>query len=205
MLSNTPSKTGEPVNITPVLGILANSDVADLEQLIPLVHRKLHKIAEGLLYGENPGLDLQPTILINEFIMKLLSKGRISYTDSEHFFSAAVRIMRLIIIDFARTRNRAKRGGEVKLVTLDEELNVGANQNVKLTALYDALEALYKVHPRAARVIDFHCFFGASADEIAPLLKVSPETVRRDLRWARAWLYKEIFPEKTDVLYQSIP
>ena len=169
----------------------AGDEVA-LQELIPLVHRKLHDIARRCMAGERPGNSLQATALVNEAFLKLVDVQRVNWQDRAHFLAMSARLMRRILVDHARRRRYQKRGGGAARVTFDEALMVGEGPGQDVIALDDALEALAKFDERKSRVVELRFFGGLSVEETASVLKVSPDTVMRDWRLAKAWLLREM-------------
>lgn len=180
------------LEITQLLVAWNNGDAAALEQLTPLVHTELHRLAKRYMAGERQGHILQTTALVNEAFMRLIDWRNVEWQNRAHFFGLAAQIMRRILVDFARARRREKRGGEALLVSLSEATNVAEDQRLDLVALDDALQTLEKLDPRQARVVELRFFAGLSLEETAEALKVSPRTVRRDWAVAEAWLYREL-------------
>jgi RNA polymerase sigma factor (TIGR02999 family) len=160
--------------------------------LIPLVHRELHQIAKRCMAGERPGHSLQATVLVNEAYLRLIDAKHVAWHDRAHFLAVAARIMRRILVDHARARRAQKRGGPVTRVTLTETLVVTNEPREDFVALDDALEALAAFDERKSRVIELRFFGGLSVEEAASVLKVSPDTVMRDWRLAKAWLQREM-------------
>lgn len=167
-------------------------DTAALDRLIPLVHSQLHQIAARCMAGERAGQSLQATALINETYLRLVNVKAISLRDRAHFLALSARVMRRILIDHARARHSAKRGGLDARVTFDEGLAVTTEPGQELLALDDALEALAKFDERKSRVIEMRFFGGLTVEETATVLNVSPDTVMRDWRLAKAWLEREM-------------
>ena len=141
---------------------------------------------------ERPGRTIQTTALVHEAYLKLIDVTNVDWQHRAHFFAVSAQVMRHILLDRARRRVAAKRGGEVPRVNLDELPNLGSGRARELIALDDALQALEKVDPRKARVIELRFFGGLSVEETAAVIKVSPDTVMRDWRLARAWLLAEL-------------
>jgi RNA polymerase sigma-70 factor (ECF subfamily) len=162
-----------------------------LDDLLPSLQRELHDIARRCMAGERVGHTLQPTALVNEAYLRLVDVQRINWQNRAHFLAVAARVMRRVLVDAARSRRANKRGGEAVRVTFDEVLPVADNQP-ELIALDDALEALARVDPRKSQVIELRFFGGLSVDETASVLGVSPDTVLRDWRLAKAWLTREM-------------
>jgi RNA polymerase sigma-70 factor (ECF subfamily) len=178
-------------DITALLVAWGRGDEAALQQLIPLVHHELHQIARRCLKGERPGHTLQPTALVNEAYLRLVDVRRVSWKNRTHFLAMSARLMRRVLVDFARSRQSQKRGGGMK-VSLDEAHGVSIDRGQDLVALDEALTALSTIDERKARVIEMRFFGGLTAEETAAVLDVSRETVLRDWRLARAWLMQEL-------------
>jgi RNA polymerase sigma-70 factor (ECF subfamily) len=166
--------------------------------LIPLVHQELHQIARRCMAGERVGHSLQATALVNEAYVRLVDGTVVEWHDRAHFLAVAARIMRRILVDYARARGARKRGGGDARVTFDEALVVTAGARENFVALDDALEALAKFDERKSRVVELRFFGGLSVEETAAVLKVSVDTVMRDWRLAKAWLQVEMRGEHAD-------
>jgi RNA polymerase sigma factor (TIGR02999 family) len=167
-------------------------DEAALERLIPLVHQELHQIARRCMNRERVGHTLQATALVNEAFVRLVDVQHVNWQNRAHFLAVSARLMRRILVDFARSKGYQKRGGGAAKVTFDEGLIVTKERGQDLVALDDALEALAKVDERKAKVIELRYFGGLSVEETAAVLKVSADTVMRDWRLAKAWLLREL-------------
>ncbi|HEV2665410.1 MAG TPA: sigma-70 family RNA polymerase sigma factor [Blastocatellia bacterium] len=178
--------------ITRLLIAWNNGDAAALEHLTPLVHRELRRLAKRYMAGERPGHILQTTALVNEAYMRLIDWQNVEWQNRAHFFGLAAQIMRRILVDFARARDREKRGGDALQVSLSEVANVALERSADLVALDDALQGLEKLDPRQARIIELRFFAGLSNEEAAEALKVSVGTVKRDLSLAKVWLLREL-------------
>jgi RNA polymerase sigma factor (TIGR02999 family) len=178
--------------ITQLLIAWNDGDRAALEQLLPLVHRELHRIAKRHMAGERAGHILQTTALVNEAYLRLVDWKTVEWQNRAHFFGLAAQLMRHILVDFARAQHREKRGGDTLRLSLSEATNVAGEQGADLVALDDALKALEKLDARQARVVELRFFAGLSLEESAEALKVSVGTVRRDWSLAEAWLYREL-------------
>jgi RNA polymerase sigma-70 factor (ECF subfamily) len=166
--------------------------------LIPLVHQELHQIARRCMAGERVGHSLQATALVNEAYVRLVDGTVVEWHDRAHFLAVAARIMRRILVDHARARGARKRGGGDARVTFDEALVVIAEPRENFVALDDALEALAKFDERKSRVVELRFFGGLTVEETASVLKVSPDTVMRDWRLAKAWLQGAMRGEHAD-------
>ncbi len=164
---------------------------AALEELVPLVHQELHRIARGCMRGERAGHSLQATALVNEAYLRLIGAQQVDWQNRVHFLAVSARLMRRILVDFARAKNYQKRGGGEHAITLDEALIV-VEPGRDLVALDEALDALAKMDERKARVVEMRFFGGLSVEETAAALDVSPDTVMRDWRIAKAWLLREL-------------
>jgi RNA polymerase sigma-70 factor (ECF subfamily) len=160
--------------------------------LTPLVYDHLHKLAQHYMAGERPGHPLQATALVNEAYIRLIDSGRVAWQDRNHFFVLAAQLMRRILVDFARSHLNQKRGGALRRTTLDEGLLISSQPDADLVALDDALLALAAVDPRKAKVVEMRFFGGLDEKEIAQILHVSADTVQRDWKAARAWLYGQL-------------
>ena len=179
--------------ITQLLVAWNQGDQAALEALSPLINQELHRLAKLYMAGERQGHMLQPTALVNEAWLRLIDWRNVQWQNRAHFFGLAAQIMRRTLIDIARAQQREKRGGrEGILVSLTKAANVAQERSAELTALDDALQALEKLDPRQARVVELRFFGGLSQEETAAVLNVSVGTVRRDWSMAEAWLFREL-------------
>lgn len=167
-------------------------DLKALERLTPLVYKELHRLAKRHMAGERPGHVLQTTALVNEAYLRLIDWRNVEWRDRAHFFGLAAQIMRRILVDFARARQRQKRRSEDLRVSLSEAAHAGCERSADMVALDDALQALEKLNSRQARVVELRFFAGLSHEETAEALNVSVGTVRRDWSFAQAWLFREL-------------
>ena len=181
----------KPPNVTQLLVSWSDGDGAALDELAPLVHQELHRLASRFMAGERPGHVLQATALVNEAYLRLVDSTEVRWQSRAHFFAVAARVMRHILVDAARTRDRAKRGRGQLHVSLSEASGV-PEQTLDFVALDDALKALAALNERQSRVIELRFFGGLSLEEAAHVLNVSVGTVRRDWSLAQAWLYREL-------------
>lgn len=165
-------------------------DAAALERLIPLVHAELRRIAHRFMRKERAGHSLQTSALVNEAYLRLIDAKNVDWQNRAHFFAISASLMRRILVDSARERQARKRGGGVRQATLDEALVAGEDKLTDLVAVDEALSALAEVDERKSRVVELRFFGGLNESEIAEALQVSPETVRRDWRLAKAWLLR---------------
>jgi RNA polymerase sigma factor (TIGR02999 family) len=177
---------------TQLLRAWASGDRGALEQLTARVYDELRRIAGNVMQDERPGRTIQTTALVHEAYLKLIDVTNVDWQHRAHFFAVSSRIMRRILLDRARRRVAAKRGGATPRVNLDEVPDIGSGRTRELIALDDALNALEKIDPRKAQVVELRFFAGLSVEETAEVLKVSSDTVMRDWRLARAWLLAEL-------------
>jgi RNA polymerase sigma-70 factor, ECF subfamily len=178
--------------ITQLLLAWSDGDQAALEKLTPLVYAELHRLAKGYMFGERRDHTLQTTALINEAYMRLIDWKNVRWQGRAHFFGVAAQVMRRILVDFARARHYAKRGGAAAQVSLDEAITIHEDRSAELIALDEALKSLAEIDPRKSQVVELRFFGGLSAKETAEALKVSLRTVEREWNSARAWLYREL-------------
>ena len=186
------------VEVTQLLKAWGEGDDGALERLAPLVEHELHRLAHKYMSREKPGHTLQTTALVNEVYLRLVDIHEVRWQDRTHFFAISARMMRRILTDFARSRNYQKRGGAALQVSFDEALAVSQEQCAEIVAIGDALVELAALDPRKSQVVELRFFGGLSVEETAEVLKVSPETVKRDWRFAKSWLHRALSGEKGD-------
>ena len=167
-------------------------DEAAFQRLVPLVERELHRIAKRFMAGERAGHSLEATALVNEAYLRLIDAQQVKWQDRAHFLAMSARLMRRILVDWARSKQYQKRGGGALKVTMDEGLALADERGHDLVALDDALEALAKFDERKSKVIELRFFGGLSVEETASVLSVSVDTVMRDWKLAKAWLLREM-------------
>lgn len=188
----------ESPEITVLLKAWGSGDAAALNRLTSLVHEELRRLARRYMRNERVGNTLQTTALVNEAYLRLVDAKSVGWQDRVHFFAVSAQMMRRILVDAARARASAKRGGQVKRVNhssafnLDEIPDVSSTRDRELVAIDDALKVLAEMDPRKARVIELRFFGGLSAEETAEVLKISPQSVMRDWKLAKAWLMREL-------------
>ncbi len=183
--------------ITQLLVAWNQGDQSALEQLTPLVYRELHRLAHGYLAGERHGHVLQTTALVNEAFVRLIEWQKIEWQGRAHFLGVAATLMRHILVQFARERQAAKRGGgQAVQISLSEAADIGARQSPDLVALDDALTVLEKLDSRQSRIVELRFFGGLSLEEVAEVMQISLSTVRRDWRMAQAWLQQQLSATK---------
>ncbi len=178
--------------VTRLLLAWSDGDRAALDQLMPIVYSELRRLAHRHLGGERPGHTLQTTALVNEAYIRLVGQGPLQWQNRAHFFAVSAQLMRQILVDYARARRNAKRGGGAVKVTLDEAAEVSTERAAEMVALDDALTALAEFDQRKSRIVELRFFGGLSIEEMAEVLKVSPGTVMREWTLAKAWLRGEI-------------
>ncbi|MEQ1910146.1 MAG: sigma-70 family RNA polymerase sigma factor [Vicinamibacterales bacterium] len=178
--------------VTGLLVAWGKGDEAALNQLIPLVHDELRRIARGCMAGERGGHSLQATALVNEAYLRLVDVQHVEWQNRAHFLAMSARLMRRILVDIARSKAYLKRGGGAVKVTFDEVLIVQGEPGQDLVALDDALQLLTSVDARKAKVVELRFFGGLSVEETASVLGVSVDTVMRDWKLAKAWLLREL-------------
>ncbi len=184
--------------ITALLKAWGDGDGAALDRLTPLVYSELHRMARRYMRKERAGNTIQTTGLVNEAYLRLVDAKNVGWQDRVHFFAVSARMMRRILVDAARARASSKRGGQLQrvnhstAVNLDEIPDVRPGRELELVAIDDALTTLAKMDPRKAKVIELRFFGGLSVEEMASVLKLSPQSVMRDWRLAKAWLMREL-------------
>jgi RNA polymerase sigma factor (TIGR02999 family) len=194
--SEVPSK----VEVTQLLKAWGSGDDNALERLTPVVENELHRIAHRCMAGESPGHTLQTTALVNEVYLRLVNVHAVSWQDRAHFFAISARMMRRILTDFARSRHYQKRGGGAVQVSFDEALVVAPEKNADIMALDQALTRFAALYPRQSQVVELRFFGGLEVEEAAEALKISPETIKRDWRFAKSWLLRAMNGEKSGEL-----
>ena len=181
-----------PHEISRLLRAWSAGDESALNSLAPLVYDELHKLAHHYMRREEKGHILQTTAVIHEAFLRLIRSKSADWQDRTHFFGICARLMRQILVDFARSEKSRKRGGEAVRLALEDAQGAAVSQDVDLLALDEALTRLSRVDARKGRTVELRFFGGLSVEETAEVMKVSPETVTRDWRLARAWLLKEM-------------
>jgi RNA polymerase sigma factor (TIGR02999 family) len=184
-------------DVTKLLRAWSEGDQGALERLTPIVYDELHRLARRYMKRERPGHSLQTTALVNEAYMRLADYRRMQWQDRAHFFAASAQVMRRILVEYAR-RHNLKRGGGVQHVSLEEAAMLGGDEGADLVALDDAMHMLARIDPRKVQVVEMRFFGGLTVEETAEVLKISPKTVKRDWRVAKAWLYRELTGETSD-------
>jgi RNA polymerase sigma-70 factor (ECF subfamily) len=180
--------------ITQLLARFRRGDRQAESQLIPLVYGELRHLAAACLSRERRDHTLQPTALVHEAFLRMAGKDQPDWQNRAHFFAIAARLMRQVLVDYARHRGRMKRGGSWERLPLEEALVFSAGKSAELLALDEALDRLAQQDERQCRIVEMKFFAGLSIEEIAEVLETSPRTVKRDWTMARAWLHQEITP-----------
>jgi RNA polymerase sigma factor (TIGR02999 family) len=189
---------GTSAEITRLLKAWGRGDSAALDRLTPLVYEQLHRMARTYMRNERPGHTLQPTELVNEAFLRLVDTRNLDWTDRTHFFAVCARVMRRILVDAARSRAAIKRGGQSDraehriAINVDDLATSAAEMSAQVCALDEALDTLARTDPRRAQVIELRFFGGLTVEETGHVLHVSPQTVMRDWKLARAWLAREL-------------
>jgi len=177
---------------TELLRAWSQGDGSALDRLMPLVYNELHRLARRYMRQERPDHTLQATSLVNEAYLRLIDVNRVEWRDRTHFLAVAAQMMRRILVEFARNRQRQKRGGGALHVSLDDVHELPGSKEPDLVALSDAISGLATFDARMGQVVELRFFGGLTVDETAHVLNVSPETVLRDWKTAKAWLLREI-------------
>jgi RNA polymerase sigma factor (TIGR02999 family) len=181
-----------PSDVTALLHAWTAGDGAARDRLIALVYKELHALAHRYMAGEQPDATLQTTALVNELYVRLVDVRRIGWTGRTHFFAVCAQLLRRVLVDEARSRKAAKRGAQAVHVPVDENLIPSPEPPVDVLALDDALDRLAAFDARKSRVVELRFFGGLDVEETAAALDVSPQTVLRDWRLAKVWLFREL-------------
>ena len=184
--------TLSPHEVTLLLVAWSDGDEAAREQLVPLVYDELHRLAHQYMNRERPGHTLQTSALVNEAFLRLIDQKDVHWQSRAHFFGIAAQMMRRILVDYARGRRYAKRGGDARHISLNEVAIVSEERAAEVVALDDALTGLAAIDPRKSQMVELRFFGGLTIEETAEVLAVSPGTVMRDWTLAKAWLRREI-------------
>ena len=188
---STPSSN----DLTQLLVDWGNGNEAALDQLMPLVYSELHRLAGSYMWREGGGHTLKTSALINEAYLRLVDQKSMQWQNRAHFFGVAARLMRQILVDHARSRSRAKRGGGARMVSLVEQSAI-SKEIEDVIALDDALKNLSEMDPRKSQIVEMKFFGGLTTEEVAEVLNVTTRTVEREWRKAKAWLYKAVTSDK---------
>jgi len=189
---NSSMTTAPPHEVTQLLLDWSNGNQTALERLMPMVDRELHRLAHHYMRRENAGHTLQTTALVNEAYLKLIDQKNVRWKNRAHFFALSAQLMRRILVDHARNRQYAKRGGGAERISFDEALVVSSEKGADLVALDEALSKLTSIDLRKGKVVELRFFGGLSVEEAAEALQISAVTVMREWSMAKAWLYNSL-------------
>ena len=178
--------------ITRILKSWSGGNREAVDDLMPLVYDELHKVAAQYLRRQRPDHTLQPTALVNEAYLKLIDISDVDWQDRAHFFAFASQTMRHILVDYARAQLREKRGGAAQRLSLDEAISYSKDTEVDLLSLDEALRELEAIDEKQSKIVELRFFGGLTVEETAVVLKISPATVKREWRIAKAWLHRKI-------------
>jgi RNA polymerase sigma-70 factor (ECF subfamily) len=178
--------------VTRLLKEWSNGQDQALDRLVPQIHRELRKLAASYMRKERGDHTLQPTALVNEAFMKLVDQRAVKWQNRAHFFGIAAQAMRRILVDHARAHAAGKRGDGARRVPLDDALMIGGTVDIDLLALDEALTRLAATDPQQGRVVELRFFAGLTMEETAEVMRISPATVGREWRMAKAWLFAEM-------------
>ena len=178
--------------VTKLLQEWSSGQEQALDRLVPQIHQELRKLAASYLRKERPDHTLQPTALVNEAFLKLIDQRAVRWQNRAHFFGIAAQAMRRILVDHARAHAAGKRGDGARKIPLDAAAAIGATVDVDLLALDEALTRLAAIDPQQSRVVELRFFGGLTMEETAEVMRISPATVGREWRMAKAWLFAEI-------------
>jgi RNA polymerase sigma factor (TIGR02999 family) len=187
-----PVETGPAADVTGLLRAWSAGDRNALDELLPILHAELKRIAQRCMMHERKEHTLQPTALVNEAFLRLVNVQGVQWQDRAHFFALSAQMMRRILVNSAVARGAGKRGGPALKVSLEDAVIVSPERDAQVVKLDDALEELAKFDPRKAQIVELRFFAGLKFEEIAAVLKVSPRTVVRDWSLAKAWLAREM-------------
>ncbi len=185
-------KTPGSPDITGLLVAWGGGDQAAFEQLVPIVYSELKRMARQYMFRESEGHVLQTTALVHEAYVKLVSQPGAKWQDRAHFFAVSSQQMRRILVDAARSRLRNKRGGDTPSISLEDAPTLSSSRAAEFVALDDALNELALLDPRRSRVVEMRYFGGMSVEETAAALNLSVDTIMRDWKAAKAWLYAQL-------------
>jgi RNA polymerase sigma factor (TIGR02999 family) len=190
--ADTLSSPHQQQDVTRLLADWSKGDHRALEELTPLVYAELRRLASRFLRRERPDHTLQSTALVHEAFLRLVDQRSVQWQNRAHFFGVAAQLIRRILVDYARSRQTAKRGADAIKLSLDEALGVTERRDLDLVALDDALNNLARLDPQQSRIVELRFFTGLSIEETAEVLGVSPATVKREWVTAKALLYREL-------------
>lgn len=181
-----------PVEVTELLRRWSGGDLSARESLVPMVYDELRRLARYYLASQRSDHTLQSTAIVHEAYLRLAGRDSVHWENRSHFFAVAAQLMRRILVDHARKRNAAKRGGTHLTLVVDEAAEPSSQRELDLVALDDALKALAELDERQSRIVELRFFGGLSIEDTSRVLDISPATVKREWSTARAWLYAQI-------------
>ena len=181
-----------PNDVTQLLVAWKNGDEGARDELMSVVYQELHRLAHHYMKRESAGNTLQTSALVNEAFLKLANQRDVDWRNRAHFFGIAAQMMRRILVDYARSRRYAKRGGGMRPISLEEGIIVSQERSAELVALDEGLERLAEMDPRKSQIVELRFFGGLSIEETAEVLEVSAGTVMRDWTLAKAWLRRDM-------------
>jgi RNA polymerase sigma factor (TIGR02999 family) len=181
-----------PGEVTQLLNDWSNGDLSAMDKLMPIIYRELRRLADNRLRQERADHTLQATALVNELFLRLTDWKSIEWKSKAHFLGVAAKLMRNILVDYARTHMAAKRGGSLYKLSFSEAINLPNEQDMDLIALDDALLSLASIDPQQSKIVELRFFGGLTFEEVAEVLQVSPATVSREWNLAKIWLLREI-------------
>lgn len=184
--------TSTPEEITQLLIAWTRGDQRARDELMPLIYNELRRLARAHLRRERVNHTLQPTALVHEAFLRLIDQSKVNWQNRAHFFGAAARLMRQILINHAEARRAAKRGGEAERISLNDVDQFTVEPGLDLVALNEAMERLEQIDPPQSRIVELRYFSGLTIEEIAEVMGISPATVKREWSTARAWLRREL-------------
>ena len=187
-----PLATGQAADVTVLLRAWRAGDPRALDQLAPILHAELKRIAQRCMVRERKEHTLQPTALVNEAFLRLVDINGVQWQDRAHFFALSARMMRRILVSYATARGTGKRGGSAHKVSLEDATIASPERDSQIVALDEALEKLAQVDPRKAQIVEMRFFAGLSVEETAAVLRVSTKTVLRDWSLSKTWLAREM-------------
>ncbi len=182
----------QPQEVTQLLVAWSNGDRVARDRLMSVVYPELHRLAHHYMKRESPGHTLQTSALVNEAFLRLVDQREVQWRNRAHFFGIAAQMMRRILVDYARNRHYAKRGGGKPPLSLDEALIISDERSAEVVDLDETLERLAEIDQRKSQIVELRFFGGLSIEETAEVLAVSPGTVMRDWTLAKAWLRREM-------------
>ena len=178
--------------VTEILTTAEDGDPRTMDKLVPLLYGELHELAQRMMANESPGHTLQPTALVHQAYLRLVGDQCLRWNSRGHFFAAAAEAMRRILVDWARSKRRQKRGGDLKRVAVEPDLVSEPGSDVDYEALDEALSKLADMNERMAQVVSLRFFAGLSVNDVSNVLAISPRLVKSEWRTAKAWLYLEL-------------